>query len=95
MIKYAKLENGYPHYAPNPIRVDGNYVGNPPGDVYLAEGYKPVRHTEPGETPDGYFWAETWTETDSEIVQGWEAVELPDEVGADEAMEILFGGDGA
>lgn len=30
--------------------------------------------TEPGE---GYQWAETWSETDTEIVQGWVLVEVP------------------
>ena len=77
-MKYAKLINGYPSYAPNPILIDDMYIGNPPGSVYEAEGYKPVVYadqpTEPGE---GYQWVESWSETDTEIVQGWVLVEIP------------------
>lgn len=77
-MTYAKLINNYPHYAPNPILHDGNYIGNPPGSVYEAEGYKPVQYTDPPGEPDaGYQWSETWSETADEIVQGWEQVLVP------------------
>ena len=97
-MTYAKLISNYPSFAPNPILHDGNYIGNPLGSVYEAEGYKPVRTTEPeGEAPAGYQWVETWTETDSEIVRGWEAVELPPEGDIDpaEALDIILGGESA
>ena len=77
-MRYAKLINSYPQYAPNPFLHDGLWYGNPPGSVYEDEGYKPVvyndRPTEPGE---GYQWSETWSETETEIVQGWVLVEVP------------------
>lgn len=77
-MRYAKLLNNYPAYAPNPILHDGLWFGNPPGGIYGAEGYKPVRYapppTEPGE---GYQWSETWSETETEIVQSWVLVEVP------------------
>ena len=77
-MKYAKLINNYPSCAPNPILHDGNFIGNPPGSVYEAEGYKPVRYTDPPTEPgEGYQWSETWSETDTEIVQGWVLVEVP------------------
>ena len=77
-MKYAKLINNYPTYAPNPILHNGSYIGNPPGSVYEAEGYKPVRYTDPPTEPgEGYQWSETWSETDTEIVQGWVLVEVP------------------
>lgn len=92
---YAKLINNYPSFAPNPILHDGNFIGNPPHSVYEAEGYKPVRYTEPPTEPaEGYQWVEVWSETDTEIVQGWEQIPIPDDVSADEAMDILFGGEG-
>ena len=97
-MKYAKLIDGEPIFAPNPIKVGDSYIGNPPGSVYEAEGYKPVRTTEPeGEAPAGFHWVETWTETDSEIVRGWEAVELPPEGDIDpaEALDIILGGESA
>ena len=77
-MRYAKLIDSSPVYAPNPILHDGLWYGNPPGEVYTAEGYKPVRYTEPPTEPaEGYQWDETWSETDTEIVQGWVLVEVP------------------
>lgn len=77
-MKYAKLINNYPSYAPNPIFHDGNYIGNPLGSVYEAEGYKPVQYTDPpGEPDEGYQWVEKWVETETTIFQGWEQVLVP------------------
>ena len=77
-MRYSKLINGYPQFAPNPILHAGLWCGNPPGEIYEAEGYKPVRYTDPPTEPgEGYRWAETWSETESEIVQGWVLVEVP------------------
>jgi hypothetical protein len=77
-MNYAKLINNYPVFAQNPILHDGNYIGNPPGSVYEAEGYKPVQFNEqPTEPGDGYQWVETWGETETEIVQDWVLVEVP------------------
>ena len=91
-MRYAKLINNYPTYAPNPILVGDNWIGNPPGEVYEAEGYKVVVYTDPpGESDEGYEWIAVWTEAGDSIVQGWEQVEA--ELSADEAMEILFGGE--
>lgn len=90
-MKYAKLINNFPCYAPNPILIDGAYIGNPPGSVYEGEGYKPVHFTDAPETDIGYEAVEGWTETEIEIVQTWEIVEA--EVDPANAMEILFGGE--
>ena len=93
-MQYAKLIDGDLILAPNPILVGANYIGNPPGSVYEAEGYKPVVYSDnPGDPPDGYIWSEMWTEEDEgdEIVQVWSIEEEPDEVGDERAMEILFG----
>lgn len=77
-MKYAKLINGAPVYAPNPIKHDGLWVGNPPAEVLEAEGYLPVVYTDPpGEAPAGYEWTETWSEGDGNIVQGWVLVQIP------------------
>lgn len=93
-MKYAKLINNFPKYAPNPILHDGLWHGNPPAEVYLAGGYKPVTFTEPPETEEGYIAVPGWTETEEAIVQTWAVETEPDEVDADRAMEILFGGEG-
>lgn len=94
-MKYAKLINDYPSYAPNPILHDGLWYGNPPGSVYEAEGYKPVTYTDQPEPLGVGRWIETWSETDEAIVQGWlwhEATD-EDEISDTEALALLTGGD--
>lgn len=84
-MKYAKLIDNSPVYAPNPILLDGFWIGNPPGSVYESEGYKPVVYSDPpGEAPAGYQWTETWSEEDGNIQQGWVLVENP--ISEDEAL---------
>lgn len=92
-MKYAKLIGGYPSYAPNPILVGDNWIGNPPGTVYLDAGYKPVVYADPpSDPPSGYSWSEVWAEEDGNIQQGW-VLEEETEASADEAIEYLFGGE--
>lgn len=77
-MEYAKLINGFPSYAPNPILHNGLWYGNPPAEVLEAEGYLPVVYTDPpGDTPAGYEWTETWSEGTGNIVQGWVLVQIP------------------
>lgn len=84
-MRYAKLINNRPSFAPNPIRHNGLWYGNPPGSVYEEEGYKPVHYNNPPTEPrEGYQWSETWGETDTEIVQDWVLVEVP--ITDDEAL---------
>jgi hypothetical protein len=84
-MKYAKLINNSPSYAPNPILIDGMYIGNPPGFVYEDQGYKPVVYSDPpGEAPAGYQWQETWSENENIIQQGWVLEEVP--ISEDEAL---------
>ena len=93
-MKYAKLIDGEIQFAPNPIGVGNRQIGNPPASVYEAEGYKPVVYTNPPTVEHGYIAIPGWQEEDNEIVQVWHIEEEPDEVDADRAMEILFGGEG-
>lgn len=91
-MRYAKLINNSPVYAPNPILLDGFYVGNPPDGDYTKLGYKPVMYSpapEPAEP--GYYWREGWTETTNEIQQTWILEEKTEYTDA-EAMQYLFGG---
>lgn len=89
-MTYAKLINDTLSLAPNPIHIGTRWRVNPPASIYEAEGYKPVIYAPQPEAPSGYYYSETWTETEDAIVQGWEIVEA--EVDPAEAMEILFGG---
>ena len=92
-MRYAKLIDNSPVYAPNPILVDGVYIGNPPGSVYEDQGYKPVVYSDhPGQAPAGFQWVESWSEGDGKIVlQSWVLEEIT-ELNGDQAMEFLFGG---
>ena len=92
-MKYAKLINNFPSYASNPLLLEGVFIGNPPGEIYISEGYKPVVYSDPpGEAPAGYQWTESWSEGDGNIVQGWVLEEIT-ELDGDQAMEFLFGGE--
>ena len=44
------------------------------GTVFLDDGGKPIRDTEPPETPDGYELEGSWAGTGSEIVRSWSLV---------------------
>lgn len=94
-MKHAKLINGRPAFAPNPILHNGLWCGNPPGEIYAAEGYKPVTYAVQPEPQGVGGWIETWTETDEAIVQGWiwhEATD-EDEISPEEALDMLMGGE--
>lgn len=92
-MKYAKLIDNFPAYAPNPILIDGFYISNPPGEFYTELGYKPVVYSDkPSDPPAGFYWAEHWAEDDTNIVQSW-VLEQYEDIPADMAMEILFGGE--
>lgn len=69
---FAKLINNALHPAPNPIKYNGYRIGNPKPELLLSLGYKPVIFTDPPDpiTETGW-WAETWTETEENITQGW------------------------
>lgn len=90
-MKYAKLINNYPVYAPNPIKHDGLWYGNPPAEVLEAEGYKPVRFTEPPTVEPGYIAVPGWEETPEAIVQTWAVEPEPDEIPEDRAYRIITG----
>lgn len=92
-MRYAKLINGEIYCAPNPIRARGCIIGNPPAELLIGEGYKPVNFTEPPEVEPGYIAVPGWEESEEEILQTWTVMEAPDEVDAEEALEILFGGE--
>ena len=76
-MRYAKLIEGELILAPNPIIIGDRQIGNPPGEVYEAEGYKPVIYTEPPVVEPGYVAVPGWTETAEEIVQTWTVEEEP------------------
>lgn len=91
---YAKLERGALIPAPKMLHIGSDNVWNPTGEQYVAAGYKPVEFTEMPEAPEGYYYESGWEEQETAIVQTWTMVELPpDEMSAEEALEIILGGE--
>ncbi len=87
---YGKLVDGELREAPRPIKTaDGDVFTNDP-DLLLQYSYKPIILTDC--PSDGKSYVGSWTETESEIKQIWTAVEPPDDISADEALNIITGG---
>ena len=87
---YGKLVDGELRGAPRPIKTaDGDVFTNDPS-IYLANGYKPIITAD--YPSDGGYYTELWTETESEIKQIWTAAEPPEDISADEALDIITGG---
>ena len=76
-MRYAKLIDNNLVYAPRRVIYQGMRIYNPPAEVLLALGYKPVQYTDPPEVPAGYHLEESWTEDQEKITQVWSLV--PDE----------------
>lgn len=89
---YAKLINDMLQVAPRRLSGDGIIVYNPPENMYLAAGYKPVEYTTAPEAPDDYYYESGWEEQNEVIVQVWTLTTLPDDIDDSEALEILLGG---
>lgn len=90
-MRYAKLIEGRISYAPKRIKHNGLWYGNPPAEVYLAEGYKPVRFTNHPEPEPGYIAVPGWEETEEEIVKMWTEEPEPDEIDEGRAYRIITG----
>lgn len=88
-MRYAKLINNYPSYAPRRLRIGSAWVYNPTNTQLLAEGYLPVVETEPPETDAQHYAEPHWTEQNGQIVQSW-TVEVAEPT-ADELLDIITG----
>ena len=87
---YGKLVGGELRGAPRPIKTsEGDVFPNEP-IWFWPYGYKPIITAE--YPSDGGYYTESWTETESEIKQIWTAAEPPEDISADEALDIITGG---
>ena len=91
-MRFAKLINDYPSYAPRRMRIGSSIVYNPTDAQLLAEGYLPMTETEPPETDEQHYPVASWEERDGEIVQVWTVEELPEDIPDEEALDIILGG---
>lgn len=89
---YGKLVNGELRGAPRPLKTADGDVFTNNAAIYLANGYKPIILTD--SPSDGKSYIDSWTETETEIVQVW--TEQPqtdnDPISDYEALEIITGG---
>ena len=83
-MEYAKLINNTLVLAPNPIIIGDRQIGNPPSEVYISDGYKPVIYNDPPEVEPGYIAVPGWEENVFEIVQVWTVEQVP--ITEDEAL---------
>lgn len=70
-MKYGKIIDDELQLSPHRVIYNGMQIYNPPADVLLALGYKPVRFQDPPDVPQGYMLVESWQETSEEILQIW------------------------
>lgn len=92
-MRYAKLINNYPSYAPRKIRIGDEWIFNPTDAMLMDAGYLPVIETEPPETDANHYVEPRYVERDGQIVQEWDIVELPpepDEVSPEEIVDALM-----
>ena len=75
---FGKLINGLLQMAPRKIRYNGCWIYNPPAEILLALGYKPVVYTDPPDPDPGYVLVFNWVETEDQITQHW--FQIPEEV---------------
>ena len=88
---YGKLIDNELQFAPKVLPGEGVNVWNPPAEMYLAQGWKPVVFTDEPEAPSGYYYESGWEEQTDEIVQTWTLTPLPDDIDDSELVNILFG----
>lgn len=91
-MMYGKIINNTLSIAPRSVTIGQTHY-NPAPLSWLAEnGYKPVRYTDEPEQ-EGYYAVPSWTETDDEIVQEWNLVQVSesDEATPEEIEEALEG----
>lgn len=89
-INYGKLVNEHTQYLRLPVQLTAditiNGVVHPAGSwlstdneaSILELGYKPIIRTDMP-IKEGYYYTETWAETDMAIVQEWEEHEIPED----------------
>lgn len=94
-MKFGKLVDNNLIFAPNYIEVGDAHVWNAPPDQMLELGWKQISFTEvpdDEQIPTGYKYDFEWEETETEIVQTWILVKLPDDIDEYEAYQIIIGG---
>ena len=88
-MRYAKLINCYPCYAPRRMGIGDKWVYNPTAEQLTELGYLPVVESKPPETDEQHYAVSIWAEEDGHIVQSWVVEELPDLAGPEDYEQAL------
>lgn len=89
-MRYAKLINDYPSYAPRRMRIGNVWVYNPTDEQLLSEGYFPVIETEPPDVDELHYAEPRYVERDGSIMQEWEIVEIEQPPMTDEDALVRY-----
>ena len=88
-MRYAKLTDGVIDFAPRKIKHDNSITYNPPVEMLIERGYKPLIETECPEAEEGYHYELSYEDEGEQIVYVWTLTE--DEITAEEILDILTG----
>ena len=88
-MKYGKIENNKMYFAPKKIKHDNSITYNPPVEMLLERGYKPIVETPMPEAPQGYHYELSYEDDGDHISYVWVLVE--NEPTTDDIMNILLG----
>ena len=79
-MQYGKLINGtFEPFTGHYIRHNGWIYTNPTEKTLMELGYKPLKESERPDEQEGYYIAAVYTETDTEIIQSYEYIEMQNE----------------
>lgn len=87
---YAKLiARTQLEYAPESVKKENTYYTPYPAEMLIEDGYKEVINTASPQK-DGYYYTAYYTETETQIIQGWDEHKvLPTELEKLEA-QVLY-----
>ena len=88
-MRYAKLIDGDIHFPPKKMKRGDSITYNPPVEMILEEGYKPILEVPCPETPEGYRYEPVYEDLGDYITYEWVLIE--NEPTAEELLDILLG----
>lgn len=88
-MRYVKLIDGYPQYAPHRLIIGDKWVYNPTGNQLTELGYLPVVESEQPVTDEQHYAVASWRIVDNEIVEEWSILEIPDYATAEDYETAL------
>lgn len=87
-MQYGKSTNGvFEPFTGRYTHHNGWVYANPTEETLRELGYKPLKEAECPEEREGYYISAVYTETDTEIIQEYKYIELPEEPEEDEITE--------